>query len=182
MGYGKKIDETIGALSRFMHLRAARHNTVSDMGHYLDQQKQVLFPPTPSLYNPKIQRTMLDRLLNASTVSWISTHEVLCPRYRKRHHKNYKKNLTAWARWIRPDGAIRKDALIYVHGWLEPGSWAEEASLFRHWLRHLDVDIIHITLPFHGHRKPLTSIFRTLIILGMHLINLGIKLINLGIK
>jgi pimeloyl-ACP methyl ester carboxylesterase len=46
-----------------------------------------------------------------------------------------------------------------VHGWLEPGSWAEETTLFRKWSKELEVDIVHVALPFHGSRKPKEALF-----------------------
>jgi len=159
MGIGKKVDTAVGAMSRLLHLRSARHNTIPDLEPYLDQEPQVLFPEPPRLPTPRIKRKMLDRVFRTSTLSWQSTHEVLCPRYRRRHERGYKRNLTGWARWLRPDGEMRRDVIIYVHGWLEPGSWAEEASLFRHWSKVLDVDIVHVTLPFHGLRNPRTALF-----------------------
>ncbi len=37
MGLGKRIDFVAGQLSRLLHLRAAKHNTVGDLGPYLDR-------------------------------------------------------------------------------------------------------------------------------------------------
>jgi len=62
-------------------------------------------------------------------------------------------------RWVRPEGKRRRAALLYVHGWLEPGSWAEETTLFRKWGRELGVDLAHVALPFHGPRKPKSALF-----------------------
>jgi pimeloyl-ACP methyl ester carboxylesterase len=146
-------------MSRLLHLRGAKQNTVGYLHRYLDLAPHVLFPTPQRITDLRLRRTLLDRAMRTSSLSWTSTHEVLCPRYKKRHFHEYKKNLVAHARWIRPQGGIRKTCLIYVHGWLEPGSWAEEATLFRKWSRELDTDIVHVALPFHGPRKPRDALF-----------------------
>jgi dienelactone hydrolase len=159
LGYGRRADRIAGALSRLLHLRGAKENTIGYLDRYLDLAPEALFPEPSAIGDIKLQRTAVDRVLRSSTLSWTSTHAVLCPRYRRRHEGEYRKNLTAYARWIRPAGERRRSALIYVHGWLEPGSWAEEATLFRKWARELDTDLLHVTLPFHGQRKPPGSLF-----------------------
>jgi dienelactone hydrolase len=159
MGYGRSADRVAGALSRLIHLRGAKQNTIGYLHRYLDLPRAELFPPPAEIRDLRMRRTLLDRVRRTSTLSWTSTHEVLCPRYRERHTGEYAANLTAWARWLRPAGEPRRDCLVYVHGWLEPGSWAEEATLFRRWVRDLDVDIVHVALPFHGPRKPKEALF-----------------------
>lgn len=159
MGYGQNADKVAGALSRLLHLRGAKQNTIGYLHQYLDLNVDQLFPKPRPISDLRVRRTLLDRAVKTSTLSWTSTHEVLCQRYRERHEGEYKKNLTAWARWVRPAGKQRNTAFVYVHGWLEPGSWAEEATLFRKWARELDVDLVHIALPFHGARKPREALF-----------------------
>jgi dienelactone hydrolase len=159
MSFGRKADRIAGALSRALHVRGSKENTIGYLHRYLDLPVHELFPEPAPIADLRTKRTLVDRVAHASTLSWTSTHEVLCPRYRRRHENEYAKNLTAWARWIRPDGKARPTALIYVHGWLEPGSWAEEATLFQVWSRTLPVDILHVALPFHGPRKPREALF-----------------------
>lgn len=160
MGFGKKVDAVAGALSRLVHLRAARHNTVADLErHYLGLTAEEMFPPPPPITEMRVRRSLADRVVHTSTLSWQSGHTVLCPRYQQRHEGEYKRNLTAWARWIRPDGHRRPACLIYVHGWLEPGSWIEEATLFQKWTRDLGIDVVHVSLPFHGRRNPRGALF-----------------------
>jgi dienelactone hydrolase len=159
LGYGKSADKVAGALSRLLHLRGARLNTIGYLDQYLDLSIDELFPAAAPITDMRLRRTLFDRAIRASTLSWSSTHQIACGRYKKRHEGEYKKNLTAHARWIRPEGTRRRSCLIYVHGWLEPGSWAEETTLFRKWARELDVDLVHVALPFHGSRKPPDSLF-----------------------
>ncbi|MDH5490444.1 MAG: alpha/beta hydrolase family protein [Myxococcales bacterium] len=159
MGYGIKVDQVIGGLSRVLHLRSAKENTVGDLSPYLDLPAEQMFPEPPPIEEVRVQRSILDRAIRSSTVSWESSHQVLCPRYRRRHEGEYHRNLEGRMRWLRPEGAMRKTCLVYVHGWLEPGSWAEETTLFRKWSKELDVDLVHVALPFHGVRKPRSAIF-----------------------
>jgi dienelactone hydrolase len=159
MSFGRNADRIAGALSRVLHVRGSKENTIGYLHRYLDLPAHELFPEPAPITDLRTKRTLIDRVGHASTLSWTSTHEVLCPRYRRRHENEYAKNLTAWARWIRPDDQARPTALVYVHGWLEPGSWAEEATLFQVWSRALPVDILHVALPFHGPRKPSEALF-----------------------
>jgi hypothetical protein len=90
---------------------------------------------------------------------WHSQHVPLCPHYRSRHASEYERNLRVVARFLHPRGGERKRALIYVHGWLEPGPWVEEASFLPRLQDELDVDVLHVQLPFHGSRNPKSALF-----------------------
>lgn len=159
MGYGTKVDGVIGGLSRLLHVRSAKVNTLGDVEPYLGLSAAEMFPEPPPVGPVKVRRSLIDRAIKSSTVTWRSSHEVISPAYRRRHEKEYEKNLDARLRWLRPDGRPRKSCLVYVHGWLEPGSWAEETTLFRKWARELDCDLAHVSLPFHGTRKPRSALF-----------------------
>jgi pimeloyl-ACP methyl ester carboxylesterase len=156
---GKNADRVAGFLSRALHLRSTAQNTVGDLEPYFGLEVDAAFPPPAPVRDFDLTRTFFDRAIDASTLSWTSAHVPLSPAYRARHRHDYPENLRAWARWVRPEGRRRRDCLVYVHGWLEPGSWAEETTLFRKWGRELDVDLVHLTLPFHGRRTPRGSLF-----------------------
>lgn len=154
------MDELAGHLSRILHgLGGPKENTVGDLGPYLDRPLTELFPEPPELPDPRVHGSVVSDWLRATTLSWKSPHDVLSPRYRYRHEKEYRENHTVWARWLRPDGARRRECLLYVHGWLEPGSWVEEAFVFPRWTRELGVDVVHVSLPFHGRRNPRSARF-----------------------
>jgi alpha/beta hydrolase family protein len=160
MGLARRVDQVVGGLSRILHgVRGAKENTTADLEQYLDLAPEVLFPAPPSLPIVRRHRSLLSRALRRTTLSWRSTHEVICPRYRVRHEDEYRKNRTAWARWLHPRGGPQRACLVYVHGWLEPGSWAEEAALFPRWSKKLGVDLVHVSLPFHGLRNPKSAMF-----------------------
>jgi len=160
MGYGRSADWVAGKLSRVLHLRKASHNTLADLGLYLDLSPEQLFPAPPAIEDMDVHRSLAGRLLCTTTLQWKSSHRVLSHSYRERHEGPYKKNLTAWARWVRPKNNRTPDqCLVYVHGWLEPGSWIEETTLFRKWGKELDADLLHVALPFHGKRCPPSALF-----------------------
>jgi len=160
MGFGHSADVVAGRLSRILHgIRGPKENTLPDLEPYFDLPLATLFPEPPLLRTVAVERSLSSALLATTTLRWRSPHDVLCPRYRARHEREYAANHTVWARWLRPDGTRRKSCLLYVHGWLEPGSWVEEAFLFPRWTRELGLDILHVTLPFHGQRNPRGALF-----------------------
>lgn len=160
MGRGHIVDRIAGQLSHVLHgLRGPKENTIADLEQYLDLPLDELFPPPAAAPAVAMRDTWFDRRRRTTTLSWKSEHAPLSTLYRTRHEKQYRRNLTAWARWVRPDGEQRRNCLVYVHGWLEPGSWVEEYFMFPGWGRALDVDLVHVALPFHGVRNPRTSLF-----------------------
>jgi acetyl esterase/lipase len=160
MGLGRSIDHVAGRASRLLHgLRGPKHNTVPDLGPYLDRPAESFFPEPPALRDVRTHGSRLWELLRTTTLSWPSHHDILCPRYRERYERDYRAIHTVIARWLRPEGTQRAECLLYIHGWLEPGSWLEEAFVFPRWTRELGVDVLHVALPFHGTRNPKHALF-----------------------
>jgi dienelactone hydrolase len=158
---GWSVDVLIGHLSRALHLRRTRLNTVSDLGRYLGAPPEVLFPAAVAPRD--VQRTKscvpAGRGRQLEILRWRSPHVPMCPRYQDRHAGPYARNQTASARWIHPRSGPRRRALVYVHGWLEPGPWPEQFFFLPHVSDALDVDVLHVQLPFHGDRNPRGSLF-----------------------
>lgn len=160
MGIGHSADIVAGHLSRILHgVRGPRENTLADLPLYFDLEPLEFFPTPPPIRHIREETSLAARWHHTTTLSWKSTHEILCPAYRHKHEGEYASNKTVWARWIRPDGRRRRDCLVYVHGWLEPGSWVEELFVFPQWTRELGVDVLHVSLPFHGPRNPRGALF-----------------------
>jgi len=160
MNFDRTADKVAGRLSHLLHgLRGPRINTVSELDPYLDLPPERFFPAPPPLERVRAKTSLTGRFTHTTTLTWPSAHAVLDPEYAVRHRGEYRSNLTAWARWVRPEGAMRKDCLVYVHGWLEPGSWMEERFVFPRWTRELGVDVVHVALPFHGKRNPRGALF-----------------------
>ena len=160
MGFGHDVDLAAGWASRHLHgLRGPKNNTVSELTPYLDLTTAELNPEPPALTDVRVHDTLVSNLLSRTTLSWRRAHQILSPAYRARHDREYRATDTVWARWLRPDGTRRKDCLIYVPGWLEPGSWIEEAFVFPRFTRELNLDVLHVALPFHGPRNPRSALF-----------------------
>ncbi len=159
MGYGKVVDQVVGKLTHLLHVRATKINTVDQLGPYLDLPPEQLFPEPQGVPHVRRHRPLLSGLRTTETLSWKSLHEPLAPAYKERHQHEYSANLTAYARWLHPRFGKRRSLLLYVHGWLEPGSWVEEATLLPLWYRELLVDVAYVQLPFHGRRSPRGQLF-----------------------
>jgi len=158
---GRGLDRIAGSLSHLLHVRAARHNTVEDLGPYLGAPLSVLFPTPVVPRDVVCTQARLPRSHGRvlETLRWHSQHVPLCPHYRSRHAGEYALNQTVTARWFHPRRGPRRRALVYVHGWLEPGPWIEEAVLLPRLDDALDVDVLHVQLPFHGSRNPKSALF-----------------------
>jgi hypothetical protein len=160
-GIGKPVDLVAGALTRILHgFRGASVNTVGDLGPYLGAPVEVMFPEPVVPRDLKRERALVSvGPRTTETLRWHSQHVPLCPHYRSRHAGEYERNTRVVARFIHPKGGERKRALVYVHGWLEPGPWVEEASFLPRLHDDLDVDVLHVQLPFHGSRNPKSALF-----------------------
>jgi pimeloyl-ACP methyl ester carboxylesterase len=160
MGLGRQIDLLAGEASKLLHgIRGPKINTVPQLGPYLDRSPAALNPEPPPLTEVRVHGSLASRFSHTVTLSWKSTHHALGPEYAVRQARDYKYNQTAWGRWVRPNGTQRRHCLLYIHGWLEPGSWIEERLVFPTWTRELDVDVLHVALPFHGRRNARTALF-----------------------
>ncbi|HEY8039051.1 MAG TPA: alpha/beta hydrolase family protein [Polyangiaceae bacterium] len=158
---GRSVDRIIGGLTHLLHLRGAQQNTVADLGPYLGAPVPVLFPAPVAPRDVVRHRTRVPRPSGrvVETLRWHSQHVPLCPHYRARHAGEYVRNQMVAARWIHPRSGPRRKALVYVHGWLEPGPWIEEAVLLPRLYDALEVDVLHVQLPFHGSRNPRSALF-----------------------
>ena len=88
---GRGLDRIAGSLSHLLHVRAARHNTVEDLGPYLGAPLSVLFP-APAVPRDVVRtQARLPRSHGRvlETLRWHSQHVPLCPHYRSRHAGEY---------------------------------------------------------------------------------------------
>jgi pimeloyl-ACP methyl ester carboxylesterase len=155
------IDRVAGALSRILHIRGDGVNTSGDLAPYLDGSTAVLFPrpAAPTDLSRQRVRSLHSRRRILENLEWSSAHVPLSPAYLSRHLGEYSINRKVRARWQYPRSGPRSSALVYVHGWLEPGPWVEEAVLLPRLYDALGVDVLHLQLPFHGSRNPKGALF-----------------------
>jgi pimeloyl-ACP methyl ester carboxylesterase len=166
---GRGVDRFIGGLTHLLYLRGAQQNTLGDLGPYLDAPTAVLLPApvSPPDMARRESRLLRPRGRMMETLTWRSQHVPLSASYRARHAGEYVRNQTASARWMHPrprvptrdPTRVRTRALVYVHGWLEAGPWIEDAVFLPRLYEELDVDVLHLQLPFHGARNPETAWF-----------------------
>ena len=159
---GRNVDRVVGRLSRFLHLRKARHNTLADLLPYLGAPLADLLPPPippsgmarwrdPSPRPARSGAAVLERL------EWKSEHVPIVASYGVRHRGEYARNQTASARWIHSPAPDRRRALIYVHGWLEP--FRLRALFLPRLQKAIGIDVLDVELPFHGQRCPKAALF-----------------------
>jgi dienelactone hydrolase len=157
----RSVDRIVGGLSRLLHVRAAEHNTAHELDLYVGASPTVLLPTPPVPTDVRRRRVFRplqrDRMLEV--LRWSSAHVPLSVPYRLRHAREYARNQVAVARWMHPRSGPRRRALVHVHGWLEPGPFIEEIVFLPRLYDALGVDIVHLQLPFHGSRKPRSSLF-----------------------
>lgn len=157
----RNVDHVVGILSRFLHLRGAELNTIADLAPYLGAPPSVLYPAPVAPRDVLRRRSLLPRTGGrvVETLQWSSQHVPICPHYRARHAGEYACNQRVTGRWMHPRSGPRRAALLYVHGWLEPGPWIEEATLLPRLYEALGADVLHVQLPFHGTRNPKGALF-----------------------
>jgi dienelactone hydrolase len=157
----RNVDHVIGYLSRLLHMRGAQNNTIADIGPYLHAAPSVLYPAPVAPRDVVRKRSLVPRSGGrvVESLRWHSQHVPLCPHYRTRHDGEYACNHSVTARWMHPRSGPRRAALLYVHGWLEPGPWIEEAVFLPRLYDALGVDVVHVQLPFHGSRNPKGALF-----------------------
>lgn len=149
------IDDAVGALSRVMNAVSPPHpNTLDQLSVYEGREPGELFP------EPKLpDEVTFDKRWNAlglvcEDICFESRHRPLAPDFRQRHADEYQANHYVYARWLRHVGGPRRPTFLYVHGWMQFEPLVEEFTLLPLLAKRLDMNVIHIQLPYHGRRKP----------------------------
>lgn len=90
-------------------------------------------------------------------LSFDSPYEPLHPDMAKGQRRN-KRNAVAHARWWRHEGAPRP-LLIAIHGFYADPHWFNEWLFALPRVYALGLDVLHVTLPYHGERQSRLSPF-----------------------
>ena len=137
--------------------RRAQQNTVDDLGPYLDAPVRSSSPhPSPratSCAGARAPRPVGGRVARDAAPGTASTSRSARTTARATPASTRATRRCRRAGW-HPRSGPRKKALVYVHGWLEPGPWIEEAVLLPRLYDELGVDVLHVQLPFHGTPQP----------------------------
>jgi pimeloyl-ACP methyl ester carboxylesterase len=153
-------DDLTGLVSRGLW-RIARPapNTLAHLDAYLVHSPATLFPPPAFL--PAVQVCPRWRLGGVVSEDLIfrSLHEPIEPRFRQRYAREYGATHTVYARRLRRASAAARPRILYLHGYLQPETYAEELVLLAGMALRLDADVIQLQPPYHGRRTPATSRF-----------------------
>ncbi|MCA9773211.1 MAG: alpha/beta hydrolase family protein [Myxococcales bacterium] len=155
------LDGFMGLASRGLWSFSPPHpNTLDELAVYRDKSQEELFPaPPPQLPEVTIEKRWGLGGLLCEDLCFESVHRPIAPYFRQRHASEYQANHWVYARWMRHVGGRRRPTMIYLHGWTQFEPWLEEMTLMPAIARALDVDVVHMQLPYHGYRKPKKSRF-----------------------
>lgn len=152
-------DRLVSLVMPYLHRLSPPHpNTWHDASQYYGLTRQELFvaPAPPVEVARKPYGIWGTNILES--ISFPSQHEAICPKYRRRAAYEYPANATVISRCVRPMFRRRSRALIYIHGWMEPGGVVESFTILPVMSHGLGVDIFQMDLPFHGARKEVGDI------------------------
>ncbi|MCA9773210.1 MAG: alpha/beta hydrolase family protein [Myxococcales bacterium] len=149
------IDDAIGLLSRLMNGISPPHpNTLAELSVYEGRAVDEIFPAPRIPEEVTFQKRWAALGLVCEDLCFESGHQPLCPTFKQRHADEYPSNHFVYARWLRHVGGPRRPTFLYVHGWMQFEPIIEEFTLLPMIAKRLDMNVIHIQLPYHGRRKP----------------------------
>jgi hypothetical protein len=148
------IDDAAGLLARGMHLFAPQHpDTTAELDAYCGLPLETLFPAPTAVPELTVERRWKLRGLVAHDVRFASAYEPLTGAFLRRHAEEHRHNHVVHARWLRHASGPPRPTFVYLHGWMQWEPFIEELTLLPMIARRLDMDVIHMQLPYHGRRK-----------------------------
>jgi dienelactone hydrolase len=153
------LDDVTGALARLAQmLRPRPRNTLDRLSCYEGIGSERLFPAPDAV--PTVTRRRRWRLpgLVSEDLSFRSLHDPLEPEFRRYYHRRRRRIHTVYARRIAPASAGRRPRLLYIHGYMQPETVIEELGLLATMARALDMEVVQLQPPYHGRRKPRSSL------------------------
>jgi pimeloyl-ACP methyl ester carboxylesterase len=157
---GPHLDVVTGWLARVAQLVRPRvRNTLGDLGAYEGRTLEDLFPAPRGL--PAVRWSPRWRVpgLESEQLWFPSQHDPIEPKFRAHYHARRRRIHTVTARRIRPAGARGRPRLLYIHGYMQPETVIEEATLLSGMARALEMEVVQLQPPYHGSRKPRSSRF-----------------------
>ena len=154
------LDDVAGRLARVSQwVRPRPRNTLDRLDVYEGASLEALFP-TPDV-PPEIQRSRRWQLpgLVSEDLRFASQHEPLEPNFQRHYHERRRRIHTVTARRIRPASARDRPRLLYIHGYMQPETPIEELGLLTTMAWMLDMEVVQLQPPYHGQRKPRSSVF-----------------------
>ena len=157
---GPHLDDVTGVIARAAAvLRPRVLDTLDRLEVYEGLPAGKLFPTPGRLPAVTIRRRWRLPGLVSEELSFASLHEPLEPAFRRHYRARRRRIQTVTARRIRPEGAVGRPRLLYIHGYMQPETVLEELVLLATMARMLDMEVVQIQTPYHGSRKPRRSLF-----------------------
>lgn len=151
-------DDVVGTLSLIgKAVSLPVENTLADLDVYRGLSRDELFPAPARVPRVSVsQRWEMAGVVSEDLV-FKSPHRAIDPKFRRRAKRDYVANQTVYARRVRPAGKRPRPRLMYLHGYMQPESYAEELTLLTGLALYLDVEVIQPQPPYHGRRSPSAS-------------------------
>ena len=147
-------DEVTGLLANTLHRFARRtDNSIGRLRQYTQSPAPFFIPPPDALPTVHRQPKRSPPGFTLEHWSYSSQHTPLDAVMQQLSASTYAANQTVWVRVVRPNHAVRA-RLIYVHGWIQPETVAEELFFLTLMAQILNVEVYHLQPPYHGRRTP----------------------------
>ncbi len=151
-------DDVVGTVSLIGNALALPvENTLGDLDVYRGIDQDDLFPAPSGVPRVRVEKRWQAAGVVSEDLVFKSPHRVLEPKFRRRYQRDYSANHTVYARRVRPVGAKQRRRLMYLHGYMQPETYAEEVALLASMALYLDVEVIQPQPPYHGRRSPASA-------------------------
>jgi len=147
-------DDLTGAAAHLIHrLGRKPQDTRADLDHLRRAGFEAMFRVPVQPIEVQVRQRFGVGLATRDDLSWDSAYRPIAPGYARQYADEYIPLHRAVARRIRPKNAGRRPRLIYIHGYMQPETPAEELALLLPLALALNMEVVHIQMPFHGRRN-----------------------------
>ncbi len=147
-------DDITGAAATLIHRFAADPpDTRADLVFLREAGVDAMFYPPVTDIAVEVTPRLGVGLATRQDLRWQSTYRPLAPGYQRRYLEQYKPLHQAVARRIQPKRAGTRPRLMYIHGYMQPETPVEELGFLVPLALALNMEVVHIQMPFHGRRN-----------------------------
>lgn len=141
-------------------LNRPTESSIDRIEQYQGLSLDALFVP-PADRLPDVQRRGRWRLpgLRSEGFTFQSTHVPLCDVHARKAATDYARNEVVRVRRLRPTRGRVKARLLYIHGFMQPETLAEEVLVVGGLATALGLDVWQMQVPYHGRRTPRSSLY-----------------------
>ncbi len=147
-------DDLTGAAATLIHrLGALPRDTREDLSVLRGAGVDAMFLPAVAEIDVEVRRRLGVGLATRRDLRWTSQYQPLAPGYAERYAGAYAPLQQAVARVVSPRRAANRPRLLYIHGYMQPETPAEELGFLLPMALALNMEVIHVQMPFHGRRN-----------------------------